>query len=405
VTRKRILFYVQHLLGIGHLKRASVIANAMTQRGLDVTIVAGGEPAPIAFDGARVVQLPPIHARDAESYRLADSNDKRIGPLFWRRRRKMLLQTFEEVAPHAVVVEMFPFGRFEFARELIPLLEAAKKKNCARISSMRDIVQPKRRASDNERMVEMSEKYFDRVLIHSDPSLIRIERSLPQARRIERQIHYTGYVVSNGAPASAGPSIPASAGPSIPASAGPSIPASAGPLIPAEAGAPFVIVSIGGGAVGERLLRAAIEARPFTRYHAEPWRLICGMNLPANRVDALKRDVPEGVEVDTHRDDFIALSQRARVSISQAGYNTAMELLASRVTCVFVPFAAKGETEQTERCRVLQERGLARFIAETELTPRLLAQAIDDAQPPRDVAIDFNGAMRSVDLIEDAIGG
>jgi len=129
------------------------------------------------------------------------------------------------------------------------------------------------------------------------------------------------------------------------------------------------------------------------------------MNLPAHRVESLRRDVPEGVAVDTHRDDFVALSRRARVSISQAGYNTAMELLASRVACVFVPFAAKGETEQTERCCVLQERGLASFINESELTPRLLARAIDEAQPPRDIAIDFNGAMRSVDLIEDAIGG
>jgi predicted glycosyltransferase len=215
------------------------------------------------------------------------------------------------------------------------------------------------------------------VLVHSDPSLVRLERTLPPARRIERQIHYTGYVVE-------------------------------APLTPAprtlEERVRGVIVSIGGGAVGERLLRASIEARPLTRYHAQPWRLICGMNLPANRVDALRRDVPEGVVVDTHRDDFVALSQQAGVSILQAGYNTTMELLASRVACVFVPFAAKGETEQTERCRVLQERGLARFIAESDLTPRSLAKEIDDAHPPADdVAIDFNGAERSADLVEDAI--
>jgi len=381
VTRKRVLFYVQHLLGIGHLKRASVIAKAMTRRDLDVTIVAGGEAVgEIDFGNARFVRLPAIHARDAETYRLLDSNDNRVGPLFWRRRRKALLRTFDDVAPHAVVVEMFPFGRFEFARELIPLLDAAKKKNCARISSMRDIVQPKRRARDNQKMVELSEKYFDRVLIHSDPSLIRLERSLPQARRIEHQIHYTGYVIEdvNVGRALARPSR-------------------------AEARPTSVIVSTGGGAVGEQLLRTAIEARPLTRYHADPWRLICGMNLPADRVEALRRDAPDGVAVDTHRHDFVALSQHAGISISQAGYNTAMELLASHVACVFVPFAANEETEQTERCRVLQERGLARYVAASDLTPRALANAINAAQPPCDVAIDFNGAARSVDLIENAI--
>ncbi len=39
---KRVFFYVQHLLGIGHLVRASRIAHAMAKAGLDVTVVTGG---------------------------------------------------------------------------------------------------------------------------------------------------------------------------------------------------------------------------------------------------------------------------------------------------------------------------------------------------------------------------
>ena len=40
----RVFFYVQHLLGIGHLARASRVADALVADGFDVTIVTGGTP-------------------------------------------------------------------------------------------------------------------------------------------------------------------------------------------------------------------------------------------------------------------------------------------------------------------------------------------------------------------------
>ena len=42
--RARVLFYVQHLLGVGHLKRAEILASAMSEAGLNVTIALGGRP-------------------------------------------------------------------------------------------------------------------------------------------------------------------------------------------------------------------------------------------------------------------------------------------------------------------------------------------------------------------------
>ena len=59
--RPRILFYVQHLLGIGHLMRAGTLARALEAAGFDVLIVSGGTHVP-GFDpgAARVVQLPPV---------------------------------------------------------------------------------------------------------------------------------------------------------------------------------------------------------------------------------------------------------------------------------------------------------------------------------------------------------
>ena len=46
VSGPRILFYVQHLLGIGHLARASRVAGALAEDGFAVTVVTGGTPVP-----------------------------------------------------------------------------------------------------------------------------------------------------------------------------------------------------------------------------------------------------------------------------------------------------------------------------------------------------------------------
>ena len=40
----RVFFYVQHLLGIGHLRRAATLARALAAGGFDVLLVSGGAP-------------------------------------------------------------------------------------------------------------------------------------------------------------------------------------------------------------------------------------------------------------------------------------------------------------------------------------------------------------------------
>ena len=42
----RVLLYVQHLLGIGHLKRAMTLARALAAEGLEVTVASGGFEVP-----------------------------------------------------------------------------------------------------------------------------------------------------------------------------------------------------------------------------------------------------------------------------------------------------------------------------------------------------------------------
>ena len=72
--RPAVLFYVQHLLGIGHLARASRVAAALAEDGFAVTVVSGGTPVPgFPGPGVATLELPPILAADEGFSALTDA--------------------------------------------------------------------------------------------------------------------------------------------------------------------------------------------------------------------------------------------------------------------------------------------------------------------------------------------
>jgi len=355
----RAFFYVQHLLGIGHLKRAATIAQALRATGFEVTLASGGAPV----QGIPVLQLPPATS-DASFRNLLDENGKPVDEAWKERRRAMLLRTFADFSPDVLLVELFPFGRRQMRFELVPLLEQAASRLV--VCSVRDILQPK--PGREEEALGHFERYFDRMLVHGDPRVAPFERSFSLARRLEGRLHYTGYVVQE----------PAAAG---------------------DAGAGEVLVSAGGGAVGRRLLESAIRARPLTALRERTWRILAGVN--AKQIETLKVD---GVIVEQARSDFIQRLRNCVVSVSQAGYNTVVETLQAGARAVLVPFAGGGELEQTLRARLLAERGLVSMVEEEALSPATLAAAVDRAAAaprPAAGAVDLGGARRSAQLLRE----
>src|SRR5438270_6173106 len=122
-----VLLYVQHLLGIGHLRRSLRIAEALMREGIRVTLISGGEPfSSLACTSAeRVIQLPPIRTLDAGFKVLVDEMGRPIDDELRKARRSALLHAFEDEQPDALLIEAFPFGRRAFRFELAALIEAA----------------------------------------------------------------------------------------------------------------------------------------------------------------------------------------------------------------------------------------------------------------------------------------
>ena len=378
--RRRVLFYVQHLLGIGHIRRASLIVTAMSAEGLDVTLVSGGEPLETMDIGsARLIQLAPVKAGDARFSVLVDEQGKPIDDAWKAARRARLLDVFDEIKPHVLLMEMYPFGRRKMAFELLPLLDAARAARPRPViaTSVRDILVRKDKASRNAEMADIAARYLDLVLVHGDPSLVPFEATFLEAERIKDRIRYTGYVV----------------------------PDFDGPRGPGAPGHGEVVVSTGSGAVGPPLLQAVIDARRLTSLRDRPWRLITGPNFPRDAEAALAANAPAGVVVERFRDDFLTLLANCTLSISRAGYNTLMDLIRTRTRAVVIPFDEDEETEQALRAKLLAERGVVHVVPAAELTPARIAQAVEAAlagPPPAAIALDPDGAKRTAALVREA---
>ena len=390
--RADVLFYVQHLLGIGHLRRASVLARALDRAGLRVLFVSGGMPVPGTDVGScEFIQLPPLRTLDESFSALVDAEGRELDEQGKTARRDLLLALLEQQKPRVLLFEMFPFGRRQMRFELMPLLEAAKASEAPPqvFCSLRDILTTHKKPGKTEWILEAVERYFDQVLIHGDPAFVTLEQSFPATESFRGKIRYTGYVVETA-------HLPVSA-PSVTA-----LPARAEPRHDGE-----VLVSAGGGAVAAPLIEAAIAARPLTSLRDVPWRLLAGHNLPEDRFQALQQLCGAGILLERARADFTDLLSRARLSISQAGYNTVMDILAAEVPAVLVPFAATQQTEQTLRAEMLAARGAAVMLTEERLNAQELAAAVEKALKPASQThlfdkLDIAGAERTAALIRDA---
>lgn len=376
----RVMIYVQHLLGVGHLHRVAAIARAFARSGSPVQLVSGGMPDPTlhGLDGIDFVQLPPARAKDASFKILLDETGAQITD-DWRAMRIARLQAvFDGFAPDALLTELFPFGRRPMRFELLPLLANIQKRQPRPLvfCSVRDILVDRTKPERDLDSIVWLQDYYDYALIHGDPDVVPFEKTFPLADRIRDQLRYTGYIVEQH---------------SVPQT---------------EAGRDEVLVSAGGGAVGMPLFQAAVAARPLSAARDKPWRILVSPHEDPAAVAALRQQAGAGVTIETVRPDFPGMLRHCLLSISKAGYNTVMETLNSRARAVVIPFAGGEETEQALRANLLAERGLLQVLREADLTPAALAQRIDQALAmPKAAgnAIRLDGAAETVRLVGDLL--
>ncbi len=375
----RVLFYVQHLLGVGHVRRAASIARAMAAHGLDVSLALGGFPVKLAdFTGARLYQLPPARSADMSFSTLLDAEGNAVDEAWWDERRARLMALYRQVNPDIVLIEHFPFGRSMFRRELLPVLEHARGR-AKIISSVRDVLVAKNDKKKLRKITDLIERHFDHILVHGQADLIPFEVSFPAAARFADKISYTGYVTDDAPDMG----------------------------YDKNGGRGEIIVSAGGGAVGKNLLFAGLVAACCGQLKNYQWRILAGDNLDRGDFHALQRQAPENVIVEPARADFKSLLANCALSISQGGYNTMMDIIAARCPNLIVPFSSAGETEQSFRAAQFDKLGLINmFKPDKNGLKSLSGAAIATLKkgPAKTTVINLAGASQSAMIIKKILG-
>lgn len=380
-NRPPLLFYCQHSLGMGHLVRSLALARALAEHFRVVFLNGGPLPDLLALpSGVKIVNLPPLGF--GQDMQLVSRDTASTVEDAEVRRQKIILDTFASLRPKAVLIELFPFGRKKFAKELLPLLHLARSSDAPPpvvACSLRDIL-VNRKQSHDDLVVERANRYFDAILVHSDPAFARLEETFHPQSTLRVPVHYTGFV-SHGKVIH--------------------------PLL-ARRRKPCLIVSAGGGLVGDPLLRAAIEAHSLVAKseHLE-MKVIAGPFLPEaswRELRALAKG-QKGLYLKRSVPNLCSRLATARASISQCGYNTAMDLLRSRVPALVVPFAQGRESEQMNRARRLERMGALRVLPDDELNPQRLADEIRALLRfrPQSEKLNLNGAKASARIMAELV--
>jgi predicted glycosyltransferase len=383
---KRIAFYCQHVLGVGHLVRSTEIIRALCAD-FSVLLISGGEPV----EGFRfpseveVVNLPALETDpDFAELRVCTGSD---GIEEVRDARKaMLLSVLDEFVPDAFVIELFPFGRKRFAFELIPALEHIHQQpNRAKVvCSLRDILVQKRNQNKHEEWVcSIVNRYFDLILVHGDPHFQKLDETFSRVGDINCPIRYTSYVAQRSLETQA-PDLKTT--------------------FPTE---PFILVTIGSGRYrnGQKLLRSTIETASLLLQEL-PHRFVifAGPFIPQDEFLNLRELAANqpNITLARYTPDLLAYMKRAELSISMGGYNTIMNILATGARAIVFPYTANDDQEQYIRAAKLHQLGVIDVIHPDALEPPKLAAVIRAGlcKPRAQFEGDLHGAEESARLLK-----
>lgn len=380
---KKVLFYCQHILGIGHLIRSMEITRGLV-KDFKVCFVNGGQviqgfEAPPSVD---IINIPAIKT-DPEFQELEVVDDSLTLEEVQVIRREKLLNVFEQFKPDILIVELFPFGRRRFSFELIPLMEQAKAAGTKVVCSLRDIVVTKKQnqARHEEKVCQLINQYFDLLLVHGDPNLVGLEESFSRISDLNCEVHYTGYVAQSLLEAFEDDSA----------------------LLKIKQ--PTILVSVGGGRFGHDLLECVVKTAPILKqllpHHIH---MFTGPFIPED-VLAKLQNLAAGqtnITIGRYTPQLLAYMKHADLSISMSGYNTTMNILMTGVRAMMMAFRGNGDEEQAIRVTRLEELGIVSVIHPDDLEPQRFAKKVVTylSQQPATANFDFGGVEKTAACLQ-----
>jgi len=225
-------------------------------------------------------------------------------------------------------------------------------------------------------------RFFDALLIHADPKVLKLDETFSRVGAIDPPVIYTGFVT---------PAPPVGAGERIRRRLG------------IGAGKPLIVASLGGGRVGEPLLEAAIKGfmrsplgqRGFLQVFAGPL-------MDPERFKQLEGYATDRIRIARFTSEFLSFLAAADLSISMAGYNTCMNVMAAGVPALLWPYSQN--REQRLRAERLAAAGGLTVLSEADVSPDGLAAIMERSlslPPPPKASVDLDGAARTAKWLEE----
>jgi predicted glycosyltransferase len=357
--------YSQDSYGLGHLRRATTLANALVAERADLSILLVVDSPVAPFfdlqDHIDFVKLPTVVKVGAGVFRpgrlLMSYGLVRV------MRSTVIREVLTGFHPDLVLVDHMPGGA---NRDLVPALRLIRALNYPTrvVLGLRDIIDDPavtRGVWRREGFYDTLKRYYDSVLIYGSPEVFPTASAYEIDGTLPVDVRYCGYVCNMDAVKD-------------PAQIRAKLDLSDDPII---------VVTAGGGADAFRLMQTYLEALALVGDVRASTVMVTGPFMAEEQRKTLRDRAREvGVQVRTSIGDSLSHLNAADLVVSMAGYNTMSEILRFRKPAIIVPRAGPS-AEQRMRATLFQERGLVRMIDPDELSPERLASAIVESLTDR----------------------
>ena len=355
--RCRVAFYSHDTMGLGHMRRNLLLAQALRHSSLhaQALMVAGAREATLVTTagGIDCVALPAL-LKDSEGHYHPRHLDVSLPELLALRTRTACA-ALEAFDPDVLIVDNVPRGA---VRELDPVLEALRAKRHTRlVLGLRDVLddpaalQGEWRRAQNQDAVR---RYYDAVWVYGDPADYDMVREYAFEPDIAAKVHYTGYLDRQSRPRRK--------------TLDTSDPVAALGLAPGR----LALCLVGGGQDGAELAEAFVNAELPPETNGV---VLTGPYMPTRIRQHLSSRAgrqPRRRRVVTFMREPTRILERADHVVSMGGYNTVCEILSFGKHSLIVP-REKPRREQVIRAERLQALGVVDLIHHAELSPAALS--------------------------------
>jgi len=330
------------------------------------------------------VDLLPL-SMDPDFSRLESDSDIGTIEQIKAARQQALYDLFLNECPDIFMVELFPFGRKAFGFELVPIFNGIRQERLCPsrvVCSLRDVLVEKMDTQAYESgVIATLNQWFDALLIHSDPSIVKLDETFSRMSDIRIPVVYTGFVTPRPIEGDR---------------------AAIRQKLGIGDESRLIVASSGGGKVGFVLLDAVIRAFEMVSLEVEVYlQVFTGPFMESDAVQRLQQMATDRITVSRFTPDFPAYLSAADLSVSMAGYNTCMNIVAARVSSLVWPFSQN--REQRLRSERISEMGGMRILEDADLAPKELAGLMTRKLTERvrpGYSVDLDGALHTVDWIQ-----